>query len=71
MGIVPTMDIKQIRHGLGLSQPQMAKLLGAALGTYRKWEAYGQKPSGAAKRCIEAIVYMDRLGVLKDFSRTI
>jgi putative transcriptional regulator len=48
-------DAREARHKLGLSQREFASLVGAAVGTVRKWELGTRHPSGAARTLIEII----------------
>jgi putative transcriptional regulator len=48
-------DAREARHKLGLSQREFASLVGAAVGTVRKWELGTRRPSGAARTLIEVI----------------
>jgi putative transcriptional regulator len=41
-------EVASVRLKTGLTQPQFAKLLGASVGTVRKWETGERAPSGAA-----------------------
>jgi putative transcriptional regulator len=54
--VVPShTDAREARHKLGLSQREFASLVGAAVGTVRKWELGTRRPSGAARTLIEVI----------------
>lgn len=46
---VNAQDIKAIRERLGLSQRQMANLMGVSVDTLQNWEQNRRKPRGAAK----------------------
>ena len=48
-------DAREARMKLGLSQREFASLVGAAVGTVRKWELGTRRPSGAARTLIEVI----------------
>jgi putative transcriptional regulator len=41
-------DVKAIRHELGLSEGQLARLLGVRATTIRNWQQGKRKPAGAA-----------------------
>ncbi len=41
-------DVKAIRHELGLSEEQFARLLGVSAATIRHWQQGTRKPGGAA-----------------------
>ena len=44
--VVPShTDAREARHKLGLSQREFASLVGAAVGTVRKWELGTRRPS--------------------------
>jgi putative transcriptional regulator len=45
---LPSVDVKQIRTKLGLSQPKMAQVMGVPLSTLRNWEQRRRRPNGAA-----------------------
>jgi putative transcriptional regulator len=42
-------DVKQIRRGLGLTQPEFAQRFGFNIGTLRNWEQGQRKPSGPSR----------------------
>lgn len=46
---VNAQDIKSIRERLGLSQRQMANLMGVSVDTLQNWEQNRRKPRGAAR----------------------
>lgn len=46
---VNAQDIKAIRERLGLSQRQMANLMGVSVDTLQNWEQNRRKPRGAAR----------------------
>jgi putative transcriptional regulator len=48
-------EVAEIRLKVGLTQPQFAELLGASLGTVRKWESGERTPSGAAARLLRLL----------------
>lgn len=50
-------DVKAIRTRLGLTQDQMAALLGTSVSGFRKWEQGARQPSGAARTLLKV---MDR-----------
>ena len=41
-------DVKEIRSGIGMSQPEFASAFGISLGTLRHWERGDRKPRGPA-----------------------
>jgi putative transcriptional regulator len=41
-------DVAAVRLKARLTQEQFAELIGASIGTVRKWETGGRRPSGAA-----------------------
>lgn len=41
-------DVKAIRHELGLSEDQFARLFGVRAATIRNWQQGKRKPAGAA-----------------------
>ena len=41
-------DVKAVREGLGMSQPEFAATFGISLGTLRHWERGDRKPRGPA-----------------------
>jgi putative transcriptional regulator len=56
LGLSPSRtDAREARIKLGLSQREFASLVGAAVGTVRKWELGTRRPSGAARTLIEVI----------------
>lgn len=48
-------DPRAIRKGLGVTQEQMALMLGVSLSGYRKWEQGQREPSGAAKMLLRVM----------------
>lgn len=46
-------DVKAIRVRLGLTQDQMAQLLGTSVSGFRKWEQGKRQPSGAARTLLK------------------
>jgi len=44
-----TPDVRQIRDGYSLSQPEFAALLGISVGTLRNWEQGRRAPEGPAR----------------------
>ena len=51
-------DIQEMRGKLKLGPTQMAKLLGVAVGTYRKWESGETLPSDAVYRAMDTIIFL-------------
>jgi putative transcriptional regulator len=48
-------DVAALRLKVGLTQAQFANLLGASIGTVRKWESGERSPSGAAARLLHLL----------------
>jgi putative transcriptional regulator len=48
-------DIAAVRLKTGLTQAEFARLLGASLGTVRKWEMGERSPSGAAATLLRVL----------------
>jgi putative transcriptional regulator len=46
--VLDKLDIRRIRYGYGLSQPQFAALLGISVSTLRNWEQGRRQPEGPA-----------------------
>ncbi len=55
--IVETHDVdpRAVRKGLGLTQVQMARVLGASLSGYRKWEQGVRAPGGAVRTLLRVM----------------
>ncbi len=51
-----TVNIKAIRHKLGLSQEALAHLLGVSFGTISRWERGKAKPSPLATEKIKTLI---------------
>lgn len=47
--------VAEARERAGLTQAEMAKVLGASLGTVRKWETGERTPSGAAGTLVKIL----------------
>jgi putative transcriptional regulator len=56
--------IQATRLKTGLTQKQFASVLGAGIGTLRKWEQGQRAPSGAAARLLQIIAH--RPGIVKE-----
>jgi putative transcriptional regulator len=41
-------DVKEVRHKIGMSQPEFAATFGISLGTLRHWERGDRSPHGPA-----------------------
>ena len=54
-------EVAAVRMKSGLTQSQFAELLGASIGTVRKWESGERKPSGAADRLLRLFVAKPKL----------
>src|ERR1700733_10897650 len=50
-------DVKKLREGLGMSQPEFALLFGFSLGTLRQWEQGRRCPDGAARVLLTVICH--------------
>ena len=48
-------EVAAVRLKAGLTQPEFANLLGASVGTVRKWESGERSPSGAASRLLRLL----------------
>lgn len=48
-------EVAAVRLKAGLTQVQFADLLGASIGTVRKWESGERSPSGAAERLLRLL----------------
>jgi len=46
-------NIKQLRESFGLSQANMARVMGCPRSTWYSWEAERREPSGSAARLID------------------
>src|ERR1700736_1076046 len=57
-------DVKKLREGLGMSQPEFALLFGFSLGTLRQWEQGRRYPDGPARVLLTVISHSPQ--VVKD-----
>lgn len=48
-------EVAAVRLNAGLTQVQFADVLGASIGTVRKWESGERSPSGAAERLLRLL----------------
>jgi putative transcriptional regulator len=48
-------DVKKLREGLGMSQPEFALRFGFSLGTLRQWEQGRRYPDGPARVLLTVI----------------
>jgi putative transcriptional regulator len=48
-------EVAEVRLKAGLTQVQFADVLGASIGTVRKWESGERSPSGAAERLLRLL----------------
>ena len=48
-------DVKKVRHGLGMTQEKFAARFGFPLGTLREWEQGIRQPSKAAQVLLRVI----------------
>ena len=55
------MNIKELRHQLGLSQDKLAALLGVAPYTVRRWESGVSKPSPLSLQQLEKLIKSKKL----------
>jgi putative transcriptional regulator len=65
--IIEPNEIQQLRAKAGLTQSQFAEMIGASIGTVRKWEQGLRKPSGAAKTLLRIVAH--RMGPAKRRTR--
>ena len=68
---VHSTEVAAVRLNVGLTQAQFAELLGASIGTVRKWESGERSPSGAADRLLRLLaarpkIVTDTLGIKPD-----
>lgn len=61
------LDVKSIRLGVGMSQPEFASAFGISLGTLRHWERGDRKPRGPA-RVLLSVLKKEPKAVLKALS---
>lgn len=54
-------DVAAVRLNAGLTQQQFAELLGASIGTVRKWETGERSPSGAAARLLHLLAVKPKI----------
>ena len=71
---LPIPNVKRIRKGYKLSQPQFAALLGISPATLRNWEQGRRKPEGPARVLLQVAakypeVLLDSVSLLKSTSR--
>ncbi|MGA2714603.1 MAG: helix-turn-helix domain-containing protein [Bryobacteraceae bacterium] len=52
---VPTVDVRKLRAGLGLSQTQFAAKFGFSLDSIQNWEQGHRKPEGPARTLLAVI----------------
>ena len=52
---LPAPDVKKIRTSYGLSQPELAALLGISLGTLQNWEQGRRTPRGPARVLLQVV----------------
>ena len=48
-------DVRRIRQGLGMTQPDFAARFGFSVHTLRKWEQDGRQPEGPARAYLRVI----------------
>jgi putative transcriptional regulator len=51
---VTPIEMKRMRHSLGVSQEEFAHMLGITLATYSKWELGKRKPCRMGMRLLDA-----------------
>lgn len=56
-GALPEINVRQLREGLGMSQPQFALEFGIPLPTLRQWEQQ-RRNLGAAERTLFTLISM-------------
>lgn len=61
-----SIDIKDLRRHLRLSQKRLAGELGVTLATVGRWECGLREPSPLAVRAMELLLAVNRLGKLTD-----
>ncbi len=54
-------EVAAVRLKVGLTQAQFADLLGASIGTIRKWESGERSPSGAAARLLHLLAVKPKI----------
>ena len=58
--VPPTVDVKTIREGLGLSQAEFAKRFGFTAAAVRQWEQGRRQPHGPARVLLTVIAQEPR-----------
>lgn len=53
--VIGNTEVAAVRLKAGLTQVQFAEMLGASLGTVRKWESGERRPSGSADRLLRVL----------------
>src|SRR4051794_9502059 len=53
--VLQSIDVKKLREGLGMSQPEFALKFGFSLGTLRQWEQGRRSPEGPARVLLTVI----------------
>lgn len=48
-------DVRRIRQGLSMTQPEFAARFGFSIHTLRKWEQDGRQPEGSARAYLRVI----------------
>ena len=59
-----TINIKQAREFLGLSQTDMAKAMGVDRGTWLKWERKEQGITAAPTRLLKTLLWLQSINML-------
>jgi DNA-binding transcriptional regulator YiaG len=49
------LEVKVVRHSLGVSQKEMADIIGASLATVKAWESGARKPDGVATKVLRLL----------------
>ncbi len=58
---------RQIRRELCVSNARMAQLLGVSVDTWLSWQAGRRKPSAAASRLMEVLLWLNKDGQLSTY----
>ena len=62
-----SIDPKQARLRLGLTQSKMAMAMGCSLRLWQLWEYEDRNPSASARQLIRALLRLQELGELDNF----
>lgn len=58
---IESSEVAAVRLKVGLTQAEFANLLGASIGTVRKWESGERAPSGAAARLLHLLAVKPKI----------